>query len=111
MIAPTSSATAKATVSGALTFTHERTGTVPQEVTVTGKQAGTATVTHAVTSSADSRFPVGMGIGSVAVTVENSAPTFDDGESTTREVAENSAAVVECGQPGGRERRRQRRQR
>ncbi|MCY4620358.1 MAG: calcium-binding protein, partial [bacterium] len=67
-VAATSGATGKATVSGAVTFT---TGNwdAPKTFTVTGQGAGSATITHAVTASADSGYPTGLSIGSVAVTV------------------------------------------
>ncbi len=49
-VTPASSATGKATVSSALTFTSTNWET-PQPVTVTGVAAGSATITHTVTST------------------------------------------------------------
>ena len=75
-ITPTSSATARATVSGALTFTTGNWST-PQTVTVTGASAGSATISHMVTTAATG-YPTSTTIASVTTTVNaaaNNAPT------------------------------------
>ena len=70
VITPTSSATAKATVSPAtLTFTSTNWNQA-QQVTVNGVAAGSASISHQVTTSADAtNYPTSMSIDSVAVTV------------------------------------------
>ena len=76
VITPTSSATARATVSGALTFTNSNWST-PQTVTVTGASAGTATISHMVTTAATG-YPTSTSIASVTAAVNaaaNNAPT------------------------------------
>ncbi len=74
VITPTSSATAKATVSPAtLTFTSSN-WNEPQPVTVTGVALGSASISHQVTTSDDTtNYPTNMSIGSVAVTIEGLA--------------------------------------
>ena len=75
-ITPRSSATARATVSGALTFTTGNWST-PQAVTVTGVGAGSATISHMVTTAATD-YPTSTTIASVTATVTaaaNNAPT------------------------------------
>ncbi|MCY3935428.1 MAG: hypothetical protein OXG09_05465, partial [Chloroflexi bacterium] len=71
VIRPTSGATARATVSGDLTFTS--TGDswkTPQNVTVTGVAAGAVSISHAVHTTADStNYPTTLTIPDVAVTV------------------------------------------
>ncbi len=67
-VTPASSNTGKATVSSALVFTPADWFS-PQPVTVTGVATGKATVTHRVTASTDDRYPAGLAIDSVAVTV------------------------------------------
>ena len=76
VVTPTSSATAHATVSGALTFTNSNWST-PQTVTVTGAGAGSATISHMVTTAATG-YPTSTTIASVTATVTaaaNNAPT------------------------------------
>ncbi len=70
VITPTSSATAKATVSPAtLTFTSSNWNQA-QPVTVNGVAAGSANISHQVTTSADTtNYPTSMSIDPVAVTV------------------------------------------
>ncbi len=70
VITPTSSATAKATVSPAtLTFTSSNWNQA-QQVTVNGVAAGSANISHQVTTSADTtNYPTSMSIDPVAVTV------------------------------------------
>ena len=67
VITPTSSATARATVSGALTFTNSNWST-PQTVTVTGAGAGSATISHRVTTGTTD-YPTSTTIASVTATV------------------------------------------
>ena len=76
VVTPTSSATARATVSGALTFTNSNWST-PQTVTVTGAGAGSATISHMVTTAATG-YPTSTTIAPVTATVTaaaNNAPT------------------------------------
>ena len=76
VVTPTSSATARATVSGALTFTNSNWST-PQTVTVTGAGAGSATISHMVTTGTTD-YPTSTTIASVTATVNaaaNNAPT------------------------------------
>ena len=76
VVTPSSSATARATVSGALTFTTGNWST-PQAVTVTGVGAGSATISHMVTTAATD-YPTSTTIASVTATVTaaaNNAPT------------------------------------
>ena len=70
VITPTSSATAKATVSTAtLTFTSSNWNQA-QQVTVNGVAAGSANISHVVTTSADTtNYPTSISIDPVAVTV------------------------------------------
>ena len=82
VITPTSSNTAKATVSTAaannkLAFTTSN-WNQPQTVTITGKAAGTGLkVTHAVTTgNAAGKYPTTLAIGEVALTVNPSTKTF-----------------------------------
>ena len=63
-VTPSSSATGKATVSGALTFTQSNWSTT-QTVTVTGVAAGSATISHTVAGGGYG----GVSAGSVSVTV------------------------------------------
>ena len=77
VVTPTSDTPANATVSGALTFTSGNWST-PQEVTVTGKQSGSATLSHAVTTPTTA-YPISTDIGSVAVTILP-APSIDSTE-------------------------------
>ena len=67
VITPTSSATARATVSGALTFTNSNWST-PQTVTVTGAGAGSATISHMVTTGTTD-YPTSTTIASVGVMI------------------------------------------
>ena len=67
VVTPTSGDTAKATVSGALTFTSSN-WNVPQQIMVTGAAAGSTTITHAITT-ATTAYPVSLTIDPVAVTV------------------------------------------
>ncbi len=103
IIAPTSSSTARATVSPAtLTFTNAD-WDQEQTVTVTGADGastGTATVSHAITT-ATSAYPATQSIASVtvavtAVTPANTAPAFAS-DTLTRSVAENSASGTNVG--------------
>ncbi len=76
VITPTSSATARATVSGALTFTNSNWST-PQTVTVTGAGTGSATISHMVTTGTTD-YPTSTTIASVTATVNaaaNNTPT------------------------------------
>ena len=66
-ITPTSGTPAKATVSGAVTFTTTNWQT-PQTVTVTGVAAGSSTITHAASGS-DAKYGSSLTIDSVDVTV------------------------------------------
>ena len=70
-VTPSSGAPGKATVSGALRFTPSNWHRA-QEVTVTGVEAGSATVSHAV-RSADAKYG-GLSAGTVAVTVGGTPP-------------------------------------
>ena len=103
VIAPTSSSTARATVSPAtLTFTNAD-WDQEQTVTVTGADGastGTATVSHAITT-ATTAYPATQSIASVtvavtAVTPANTAPVFAS-DTLTRSVAENSASGTNVG--------------
>ena len=67
VVTPTSSDTAKASVSSALTFMSSNWNT-PQQITVSGVGAGMTTITHAVTT-ATTAYPVSMTIEDVDVTV------------------------------------------
>ena len=67
VIAPASDDTTTATVSGPLTF-GSGDWAVPQTVIVTGVKAGSATISHTVTTAA-ADYPANMSIPSVAVTV------------------------------------------
>ena len=105
VIAPTSSSTARATVSPAtLTFTNAN-WDQEQTVTVTGADGastGTATVSHAITT-ATTAYPATQSIASVtvavtAVTPANTAPVFAS-DTLTRSVAENSASGTNVGDP------------
>ena len=92
-VTPTSGATTKATVSGALTFT---TGNwdVPQTFTVTGQDAGTYSITHAATSS-DTNYAITT-VGTVTATVTAAPPSTltltTDASSNT--VAEDGGSVT-----------------
>ena len=104
-ITPTSSDTDGATVSPAdLTFDDTNWDT-PQTVTVTGvddnNDAGhrTVTVSHEVTSSTSSDYPMTMTLPSVIVTVLNNEPPEFPSETGTREVAEKTAAGENIGVP------------
>ena len=70
-VTPSSAAPGKATVSGALRFTPGNWHRA-QAVTVTGVEAGSATVSHAV-RSADAKYE-GLSAGTVAVTVGGAPP-------------------------------------
>ncbi len=114
VIEPRSDATAYATVSGALTFTTSNWDTA-QTVTVTGAGAGSATITHAVTTAATG-YPTSEMIASVAVTVtevvqvswsqtDDSAlpvsPLIVEGDSYTIKVSLPSAASANVTIPLG----------
>ena len=73
-VTPASSATDKATVSGALTFTSTNYAT-PQPVTVTGVAAGSATITHTVTST-DNEYTNLVNLPSLTARVTAAATTF-----------------------------------
>ena len=105
VVTPTSSDTAKATVSSALTFTTSNWNT-PQQITVTGVGAGTTTITHAVTT-ATTAYPVSMTIEDVDVTITAPAlptlkveiPTVTEGETgvitlTLSEAASHSIDIT-----------------
>ena len=83
-ITPTSSATANATVSPAtLTFTSTNWNQA-QQVKVTGVAAGSASISHQVTSSADTtNYPTSMSIDPVVVTIEGSGAALILKYSTT----------------------------
>ena len=93
VITPTSGATARATVSGALTFTNSNWSS-PQTVTVTGASAGSATISHAVTTGTTAYPASTTTITSVGVTINAVAAepelTFD---SATYSVAENGGTI------------------
>ena len=84
-VTPSSGATSKATVSGALMFTSSDWNT-PKEVTVNGVAAGSATVSHAVSSS-DGKYPSSLSVEQVAVKVNllvtNFGQTEDSWTATT----------------------------
>ena len=85
VITPTSSATADATVSGALTFTPDN-WDKPQTVTVTGVSDGAPTIAHAVTSTADTiQYPLGIDIDDLAVKVLNGYVSFESAAYSVRE--------------------------
>ncbi len=100
-VTPRSSEAGQATVSSPLTFTPANWDRA-QPVTVTGVAEGAATVTHAV-SSADAKYPSGLAIDTVAVTVVSSR-TYALTPSVT--AAEGTDAVLtvtlgEAAPPGG----------
>ena len=66
-ITPMSSATARATVSSALTFNNSNWST-PQMMTVTGVGAGSATISHSVTTDTTA-YPTSTTIASVGVVI------------------------------------------
>ena len=70
-VTPTSGATDKATVSGAVTFTPAS-WNQPKTITVTGVREGRATVSHQA-SSTDPFYPSSLSIDSVDVTVTSSS--------------------------------------
>ena len=77
-VTPTSGDEDKATVSGAVEFTPSNWNQT-KTVTVTGEAEGSATVTHAA-SSTDAGYPSNLAIDSVAVTVkppDTTAPTVE----------------------------------
>ena len=77
-VTPTSGDEDKATVSGAVEFTPSNWNEA-KTVTVTGVAEGSATVTHAA-SSTDAGYPSSLSIGSVSVTVDppdTTAPTVE----------------------------------
>ena len=86
-VTPASDDEDKATVAptAGVTFTPAGWET-PKTITVTGVAAGNATVTHAATSD-DSKYPAGLSIASVAVTVTDTtgpaAPTFAPADGVT----------------------------
>ena len=85
VITPTSSAAADASVSGAVTFTPDD-WDMPQTVTVTGVSDGAATITHAVTQTADTiQYPVGIHIDDVAAKVLNGYISFESAAYSVRE--------------------------
>ncbi|WP_424833210.1 choice-of-anchor R domain-containing protein [Ruegeria sp.] len=101
VITPTSSATAKATVSPAtLTFTMTN-WNEPQQVTVNGVAAGSASISHQVTKSADTtNYPTSMSIDSVAVTVtEPLAVTLTAPDTLAQEWNANNAAEIKLALP------------
>ena len=73
-VTPASSATGKATVSSAVTFTSTNWET-PQPVTVTGVAAGSATITHTV-SSTDTSYTNLSNLPSLTARVTAAATTF-----------------------------------
>ena len=96
VISATSGAVANATVSpGTLTFTSGDWNR-PREVTVTGKGEGSATVSHAVDSSADAAsYPTTTSIPDVTVTI-----TDDDGAGLTITETDGSTSVTEASGAG-----------
>ncbi len=114
VITPTSSMTAKATVSGALTFNNSN-WNVPQTVTVTGAEDGTAMISHMVTTGTTD-YPTSTTIASVTATVtevmqvswsqtDDSAlpagPAIIEGDSYTIKVSLPSAASANVTIPLG----------
>ena len=94
VITPTSSDTAKATVSGAMTFTTSNWDQT-QTVTITGKAAGTGLkVTHAVTTSTDSKYPTSLPIAEVGLTVTASTKTYEITSAPATATAEGSSASL-----------------
>ena len=84
VVTPTSSDTAKATVSSALTFTSSNWRTA-QQITVTGAADGSTTITHAVTT-ATTAYPQSLTIDPVSVTVAGPLQlSFDTGSYTVVE--------------------------
>ena len=73
VVTPATSSSAKATVSGALTFTSTN-YSAPQEVTVTGVADGTATISHTVTST-DTTYN-SLSVSNVTAKVLEPAKTF-----------------------------------
>ncbi len=95
VITPTSTATANATVSGALTFTTSNWGTA-QTVTVTGARMGSATISHMVTTAATG-YLTSEPITSVTVTVtadSRPAVTITGGSAVTEGTAASFTVTV-----------------
>ena len=72
-VTPTSGATGVATVSAAVSFDNSNWRT-PKTVTVTGREAGTSAVTHAITTGVSGTYPTsgsGVTLPTVTVTVED----------------------------------------
>ncbi len=87
VVTPGSDATATATVSGALTFAPGNWSDA-QTVTVTGVEAGSATVSHLSSSSRDGDYQ-GLKVADVVVTVNEAVPTK---LTLTTDAASNSAS-------------------
>ncbi len=95
-VTPASSATDKATVSGALTFTPENYAE-PQEVTVTAVAAGTATITHTSTST-DARYSLSSSVlGRVKVTVSEPENSYRISPVATAAEGETAELTVTLG--------------
>ncbi len=94
-ISTTSSMTAIATASpGSLPFTSSNWNT-PQTVTVTGRGAGSASISHAVSSSADTtNYPTNTSIPAVSVTV-TAAPGLLITETGGTTVSEDGTTVTD----------------
>ena len=98
-ITPTSGTPANATVGAAVVFTTTNWQT-PQMVTVTGVQAGNATITHAA-SSTDTKYQSSLGIDSVAVTVAAAAPstkTYKISSAVTAAEGEDAELTITLGE-------------
>ena len=96
VVTPTSGDTAKASVSGALTFTSSDWG-ASQQVTVTGVAVGATTITHAVTTSTTD-YPTSLMVPSVSVRVVSAdVPEVSFGSSDGVSVLETDGVVARLG--------------
>ncbi|WP_420433378.1 Calx-beta domain-containing protein [Candidatus Poriferisocius sp.] len=96
VVTPTSGDTAKASVSGALTFTSSDWG-ASQQVTVTGVAVGATTITHAVTTSTTD-YPTSLMVPSVSVRVVSAdVPEVSFGSSGGVSVVETDGVVARLG--------------
>ena len=102
VISATSGATARATVSpGTLTFGTSDWNT-PKTFTVTGKGAGTTSISHAVQSSADTtNYPTTLTIPAVSVTVTADSRQVLDLSFSQAEQFENSSVTLTVTATGG----------
>ena len=100
-ITPTSGTPANATVTpSSLTFTTTNWQT-PQTVTVTGVKAGDSAISHAVTTSTDTKYPTSLSIGSVDVTVAAAAPstkTYKITSAVTANEGEDAELTITLGE-------------